>query len=208
MDILLVNPAKVATGTDLISAPTVLFFNTGFSYFEVGQSERRSYRIGQKRQTRVYYLGYKGEESPSVQEQVLRMIAEKKRAMESIQGNIDEEGLSALLGKQQSSLLNQLVNNMNQQEEVRESLDMGERQSYYMSHFGQCLTPEDSGRPQLDKHLNFIWPKDLQEKSTRHQFHSFACYVRFRKDITASIDYNETQVFDEQGEMCLFDLLV
>ena len=210
MDILLVNPAKVATGTDLISAPTVLFFNTGFSYFEVGQSERRSYRIGQKRQTRVYYLGYKGEESPSVQEQVLRMIAEKKRAMESIQGNIDEEGLSALLGKQQSSLLNQLVNNMNQQEEVRESLDMGEKQSYYMNHFGQCLSPEDAGRPQLDKALNFIWPNAVQEKekSKERRFSSFAYYVRFRKDVISSIHYSEAQVFDEQGEMCLFDLLV
>jgi len=210
VDLMLVNPAKVATGTDLISAPTVLFFNTGFSYFEVGQSERRSYRIGQKRQTRVYYLGYKGEDSPSVQEQVLRMIAEKKRAMESIQGNIDEEGLSALLGKQQSSLLNQLVNNMNKQEDTPQTLSVGEKQHYYMTHFGKTLSPEDAGRPILDEHLKFIWP-EKEQLSTSHQerkFHSYECYKHFKREGVTTLTYSEVEFFDEKGEMSLLDLLV
>lgn len=212
-DIMLINPAKVATGTDLLSAPTVLFFNTGFSYFEVGQSERRSYRIGQKRQTRVYYLGYKGEGHFSVQEQVLRMIAEKKRAMESIQGNIDEEGLSSLLGKNQSSILNQLVDNMNGHIESEEDQTVDSKVQYYMDHFGEQLELEDAGRPSLDEHLNFVWPEKTgtETKRTRVLF-SEARFVKFRKSSTKeeSKEINlasEIFSFDESGEMSLFDLL-
>ncbi|WP_096819151.1 DEAD/DEAH box helicase [Lactococcus fujiensis] len=161
VDVMLLDPHKVATGVDLISAPTVLFFNTGFDYFEVGQSERRSFRIGQRRQTRVYYLAYAGDaDTPTIQDQVLTMIAQKKRAMEAVQGSVDEEGLSSLLGKENNSILNALVANMdNDNNTVKADVeDFGSKQEYYLSNFGKELEVEDGGRPQLDENLNFIWP--------------------------------------------------
>ena len=212
MDLMLVNPAKVATGTDLLSAPTVLFFNTGFSYFEVGQSERRSYRIGQKRQTRVYYLGYKGAEEQSVQEQVLYMIAEKKRAMESIQGNIDEEGLSALLGKQQSSLLKQLVNNMNQEQACEQKAVIGQKQAYYMSHFGERLSVEDEGRPRLNENLQFIWSNvENDEKRKINSPINFTSYKKKGVEVVINESISPDEIddnFDQNGELSLFDLLL
>lgn len=87
------------------------------------------------------------------------MIAEKKRAMESIQGNIDDEGLSSLLGKNQSSILNQLVDNMNGHTESEEDQTVDSKVKYYMDHFGKQLELEDAGRPSLDEHLNFVRPE-------------------------------------------------
>ncbi len=80
--------------------------------------------------------------------------------METVQGSVDEEGLSSLLGKENNSILNAFVAKMdNDNNTVKADVeDFGSKQEYYLSNFGKELEVEDGGRPQLDENLNFIWP--------------------------------------------------
>lgn len=215
VDVMLLDPHKVATGVDLISSPTVLFFNTGFDYFEVGQSERRSFRIGQKRQTRVYYLAYQGDnETPAIQDQILTMIAKQKRAMEAVQGAVDEEGLSSLLGKENNSILNALVSNMDNEEsnfveEVTE--DKNSKQQYYISNFGKKLEIEDCGRPMLDENMNFIWNGLEDTSHTKRLTTSTSAKPTQTSEITKKVVKETVEVIDcfdfkDDGTMDLFDL--
>jgi len=67
------NPNLVKTGLDLIEFPTIIFFQTGYSIYTLRQASRRSWRIGQEKPVRVYYLSY----AETMQATALSLIATK-----------------------------------------------------------------------------------------------------------------------------------
>jgi len=92
VDVIIANPKLVETGLDLYDFPTLIFFQTGYSIFTLRQASRRSWRIGQKKPVKVYYLFYQD----TMQEKALQLMGSKLEASLAIEGKFTEEGLVAL----------------------------------------------------------------------------------------------------------------
>jgi len=91
-EIIIANPKLVETGLDLYDFPTLVFYQTGYSIFTLRQASRRSWRIGQKRNVKVYYFFYK----TTMQERALQLIGSKLEASLAIEGKFSEEGLLSM----------------------------------------------------------------------------------------------------------------
>lgn len=93
-DVVIVSQELVKVGLDLLSTPTLIFYQFSWSLFTVNQAARRSWRIGQDKECRLFYLSYKD----SYQEYMANIIARKNKAAGAINGEVSNEGLSAMLG--------------------------------------------------------------------------------------------------------------
>lgn len=93
-DVCIVSQELVKVGLDLLCTPTLIYFQFSWSLFTINQSSRRSFRIGQTEECRLYYLAYEN----SFQEQMAELIALKNRATSAINGEVSSDGLSAMLG--------------------------------------------------------------------------------------------------------------
>jgi len=91
VQVLLTHPKCVQTGLDLLDFPTLVFWQTEYSAYVLGQASRRSWRIGQRRDVHVYHMVY----ADSAQDSALRLVARKRRAAKLIDGDLDEDGLVA-----------------------------------------------------------------------------------------------------------------
>nr|WP_231893238.1 hypothetical protein [Vibrio scophthalmi] len=60
IEVLITNPELVKTGLDLLEFPSIVFTNTGYNVYTLMQAARRSWRIGQKNDVDVNFLGYQG----------------------------------------------------------------------------------------------------------------------------------------------------
>jgi SNF2 family DNA or RNA helicase len=60
LDALITNPKLVQTGLDLVYFQTIVFQEIEYSVYVLRQASRRSWRIGQDRPVKVYYLIYGG----------------------------------------------------------------------------------------------------------------------------------------------------
>jgi len=92
VDVLITNPELVKTGLDLFDFPTIVFMQTGYNVYSLQQAARRSWRIGQKQDIRVFYLGY----AASSQMTCLQLMAKKIMVAQSTSGDIPESGLDVL----------------------------------------------------------------------------------------------------------------
>jgi len=70
----------------------VAFYQTGYSIYSLRQAWRRSWRIGQDRDVRGYYLYYK----PTLQERAMQLMESKLEASLATEGKFSEEGLLAM----------------------------------------------------------------------------------------------------------------
>ena len=93
-NIVIVSMELVKVGLDLICTPTLVFYQFSWSMFTMGQASRRSWRIGQTRECRLYYLSYR----ETFQEQMATLIAMKSKASAAINGDVSTDGLNAMLG--------------------------------------------------------------------------------------------------------------
>ena len=100
IDVLITNTKVISTGLDLIDFPTIVFFQTGYSVFTLRQASRRSWRIGQEKDVRVYYLVY----SDTMQEKALRLVASKMENALAIEGDLTDKGLIALSESENSAI--------------------------------------------------------------------------------------------------------
>lgn len=90
LDALITNPKLVQTGLDLIDFQTIVFHEIEYSVYVLRQSSRRSWRIGQVKPVKVYYLIYGG----TIQEKGLKLIAQKFKTSLAIEGELLDDGLS------------------------------------------------------------------------------------------------------------------
>ena len=89
-DCLVCNPRLVQTGLDLYEFPTIIFFQTGYSVFTLRQASRRSWRIGQEKPVRVFFLTY----TNTMQEKALSLMAQKMETSLAVEGDLSENGLA------------------------------------------------------------------------------------------------------------------
>jgi SNF2 family DNA or RNA helicase len=92
IDVLICNPELVKTGLDLLEFPTIAFMQSGYNVYTVQQAARRSWRIGQKLEVKVYFLGYAG----SSQMECLKLMAKKIAVSQSTSGDMPDSGLDVL----------------------------------------------------------------------------------------------------------------
>ena len=93
LQVLITNPSLVETGLDLNDFTTIIYYNIGYNLFNLRQSSRRSWRINQTApRVEVYFLCYRG----TMQERALKLMATKLTVATTIEGNITDEGLSAM----------------------------------------------------------------------------------------------------------------
>jgi Helicase conserved C-terminal domain/Type III restriction enzyme, res subunit len=92
VDVVITNPELVKTGLDLLEFPTIIFMQTGYNVYTLQQAARRSWRIGQKVDVKVVFLGYQG----SAQQDCLTLMAKKIAVSQSTSGDMPECGLDIL----------------------------------------------------------------------------------------------------------------
>ncbi|EJG1086375.1 DEAD/DEAH box helicase [Vibrio parahaemolyticus] len=92
IDVLITNPELVKTGLDLLEFPSIVFTNTGYNVYTLMQAARRSWRIGQREDVDVTFLGYQD----SAQMACLALMAKKIAVTQSTSGDMPDNGLDAL----------------------------------------------------------------------------------------------------------------
>lgn len=92
VEVIITNPELVKTGLDMLEFPTIAFMQTGYNVYTLMQAARRSWRIGQKQDVDVYFLGYAG----SAQTACLELMAKKIAVSQSTSGDMPESGLDIL----------------------------------------------------------------------------------------------------------------
>ena len=86
------HPKLIETGIDLMNHPSLIFFQSGYSLHTLRQASRRSWRIGQHRPVRVFYLHYED----TMQSSCLRLMGKKLLVSLAMEGKFCRDGLQAL----------------------------------------------------------------------------------------------------------------
>lgn len=94
VNVIICSQELVKVGLDLLATPTLIFYQLSFSLFTLNQAARRHWRIGQTKQCRTFYLGYR----ETFQAQMAQLIAQKNKASEAMNGDATSDGLNAMLG--------------------------------------------------------------------------------------------------------------
>lgn len=98
IDVMICNPELVKTGLDLLDFPTIVFMQTGYNVYTVQQASRRSWRIGQKLDVKVVFLGYEN----SAQTTCMQLMGKKISVSQSTSGDIPDNGLDSLNVEEQN----------------------------------------------------------------------------------------------------------
>jgi len=100
-NVLICHPRLVQTGLDLIAWASIIFYECDYSVYVMRQASRRSWRIGQQQPVEVRFLVYE----ETLQADALALVAAKLRSSLMIEGELPDDGLSALGGDGQDMLL-------------------------------------------------------------------------------------------------------
>jgi len=84
INVLIAHPKAVEVGLDLLEFPTIIWMGTEYSVYTIMQASRRSYRIGQSRDVRIYYYYYES----TLQEAAVLLIAQKTAAAIRVNGDV------------------------------------------------------------------------------------------------------------------------
>lgn len=106
-NVVIVSTKLVKVGLDLLCTPTLIFYQFDWSLFTMNQASRRSWRIGQTEECRLFYLAYQ----ETFQESMAQLVAQKNKAAQALNGDVTSDGLNAMLGDEgdlQSMLINSI----------------------------------------------------------------------------------------------------
>lgn len=106
MQVMICNPSLVETGLTLLDFTSIIFYQMGTNLFTMRQASRRSWRLSQTKDVKVYFMYYQS----SIQEQTLSLMATKLQAAMALEGKFSEEGLRAMSNNE--DLLTQIANNV------------------------------------------------------------------------------------------------
>lgn len=90
--VVITNPELVKTGLDMLEFPTIYFMQTGWNVYTLMQAARRSWRIGQQHDVRVYFGGYMN----TAQQVCLELMSKKIAVAQSTSGDMPDTGLDIL----------------------------------------------------------------------------------------------------------------
>ena len=106
MEVMICNPKLVETGLTLLDFTSIIFYQMGYNLFTMRQASRRSWRLSQTKDVKVYFMYYQS----SIQEQTLSLMATKLQAAMALEGKFSEEGLRAMSNNE--DLLTQIANSV------------------------------------------------------------------------------------------------
>jgi hypothetical protein len=86
------HPRVIETGLDLLSHPSLIFYESGYSLHTLRQASRRSWRIGQSQPVRVFFLHYE----ETMQSACLRLMGKKLLVSLAMEDKFCREGLQSL----------------------------------------------------------------------------------------------------------------
>jgi hypothetical protein len=86
------HPRLVQVGLDLLCAPAIIWYQTGYSTFTLRQASRRSWRIGQKRPVSVRFVCYE----QTAQVGCLRLMGKKLLVSMALEGKFVDSELQSL----------------------------------------------------------------------------------------------------------------
>jgi len=89
VQVFIAHPKLIETGLDLNFCPSLLFYETGYSLHTLRQASRRSWRIGQDRPVKVFFLCQEG----TMQTKCLRLMGKKLLVALTLEGKFAGEGL-------------------------------------------------------------------------------------------------------------------
>ena len=85
------HPKIIETGLNLLSHPSLIFYQSGYSLHTLRQASRRSWRIGQRQAVRVFHLHY----ADTMQSSCLRLMAKKMLVSLAMEGKFSDGGLQS-----------------------------------------------------------------------------------------------------------------
>lgn len=106
MEVMICNPSLVETGLDLLDFTSIVFYQMGYNLFTLRQASRRSWRLSQDRDIKVYFMYYKD----TIQEKAISLMATKLQASMALEGKFSEEGLRAMSNNE--DMLTQIANSV------------------------------------------------------------------------------------------------
>jgi superfamily II DNA or RNA helicase len=98
VDVMISHPHPVGTGMTLFAKdgsynfPTLIFAETGYDLTALRQASRRSFRIGQRQDCRVYFLYYED----TMQAKAMDLMGAKMDAALALEGTLKADGLAAM----------------------------------------------------------------------------------------------------------------
>ena len=106
-DVVISHPKLVSTGLTLFSKnkgghnfSTIVFYETGYSLFDMRQAARRAWRIGQPHNCEVHYLYYR----ETMQHRAMQLMSRKMAAATALEGEFSTEGLVAMAGEDNAQM--------------------------------------------------------------------------------------------------------
>ena len=117
VQVFIAHPRLVETGLDLLFAPTIIFYESGYSLHTLRQASRRSWRIGQRQPVRVKFLCYQG----TVQANCLRLMGRKLLVALAMEGKFAGEGLQSL--DEDDDMLTSMAKELVEKNGIGESAD-------------------------------------------------------------------------------------
>jgi superfamily II DNA or RNA helicase len=117
VQVFIAHPKLVETGLDLLFAPTILFYESGYSLHTLRQASRRSWRIGQNQRVRVKFLCYEG----TMQAKGLRLMGKKLLVALAMEGKFAGEGLQNL--DEDDDMLTSMAKELVEKNGIGESAD-------------------------------------------------------------------------------------
>jgi hypothetical protein len=161
VNVIICSMELVKVGLDLIVTPTIIFYQFSWSMFTMSQASRRAWRIGQTRECRLYYLAY----ADSFQEYMAKIIAQKNKASQAINGNVSSDGLNSMLGDDgdlQSLLIKSIKNGETLKGTTEEWIaTTTERAREILAGIGK--TKSSSGSELIAQLINWAKQKDVEE---------------------------------------------
>ncbi|GAB6743139.1 hypothetical protein bcgnr5412_57380 [Bacillus cereus] len=141
VNVIICSQELVKIGLDLLATPTLIFYQLSFSLFTLNQAARRHWRIGQTKQCRTFYLGYK----ETFQAQMAQLIAQKNKAAEAMNGDATSDGLNAMLGDT-GDLQTLLIQNIKSGNQLQGSTEewtqaASEESKRVLANIGNVITP-------------------------------------------------------------------
>ena len=111
------HPKIIETGLDLLSYPSLIFYQSGYSLHTLRQASRRSWRIGQRQAVRVFHLHY----AETMQSSCLRLMAKKMLVSLAMEGKFSDGGLQSL--EQDDDMLTAMARELVTKHGIGESAD-------------------------------------------------------------------------------------
>jgi hypothetical protein len=116
------HPKIIETGLDLLSHPSLIFYQSGYSLHTLRQASRRSWRIGQRQPVRVFHLHYED----TMQSSCLRLMAKKMLVSLAMEGKFSQDGLLSF--EEDDDILTAMARELVTEQRIGETADAVWRQ--------------------------------------------------------------------------------